>query len=219
MDFHCETEVGEVTITFRVGQPNLWDKRALAYVAEIYGDQLEQSNDYAAIREVIGVYLLGDGDTAYWHESGKFMRKYVVRDEYDHENTIPSLRLFQYSLGDVNLNHPDLQKNERLKQWLDFFKSAHEKQSIPDELSEPVKKAYDMMRINTLKKVYPDFLRTPAEYFATFTEHDNDVREEGLRLGEQRALKAIAKKMQENNKSLQEIIKFTGLSEEEIKNL
>jgi hypothetical protein len=104
VDFFCETNFGYVTIEFQVAQEDYWDKRALAYVASIYGNQLKPGKKYSEIQDVVGVNLIGDGDTPYWRD-GNFVRDYTLVDERNRTNRIPHLRLIQYSLGDVTLDH------------------------------------------------------------------------------------------------------------------
>jgi predicted transposase/invertase (TIGR01784 family) len=204
VDFLCETDFGFITIEFQVAKQDYWDKRALAYISSIYGNQLRTRDDYVQIQNVIGVNLLGDGSTPYWKDGG-FVRDYTFVDQKNSKNKIPSLRLVQYSLGDANLNHPDLKENEKLRQWIEFFKSAHEKKATPPSVDEPVKKAYDMIRVDKLKSGHPELLRSADEFFASLTEHDKAVAE--------KTKIEIAEKMIGNDKlSDQDISDVSGLS-------
>jgi predicted transposase/invertase (TIGR01784 family) len=215
VDFLCETDFGFITIEFQVAKQDYWDKRALAYISSIYGNQLRTRDDYVQIQNVIGVNLLGDGSTPYWKDGG-FVRDYTFVDQRNAKNKIPSLRLVQYSLGDANLSHPDLKENEKLRQWIEFFKSAHEKKSTPPSVDEPVKKAYDMIRVDKLKSGHPELLRSADEFFASLTEHDKAVEEKGI----EKTKIGIAKKLLENPKLTdQEISEVSGLSLEDVKRL
>jgi predicted transposase/invertase (TIGR01784 family) len=224
VDFLCETAFGYITIEFQVAKQDYWDKRALAYIASIYGNQLrpklKKENDddiieikdfYSQIQNVIGVNLLGDGSVPYWKD-GKFIRDYTFVDQRGSGHKIPSLRLIQYSLGDADLNHEDLKDNEDLKQWIEFFKSAHEKDSIPQSVDESVKKAYSMIEVAKLKKEHPDLLKTSEEFFASLTEHDQAVKEKVM----EEANQGFAKKLIQDGMEIDKIIKLTGLSEEAV---
>jgi len=125
------------------------------------------------------------------------------------------LRLIQYSLGDANLDHKDLQDNADLKQWIEFFKSAHEKDSIPQSVGEPVKKAYSMIQVDTLKKKHPDLLKTSDEFFASLTEHDQAV---GVQAMEKNA-REVAKRMISDAMVLEKVVKMTQLSLEVVEAL
>ena len=214
VDFLCETDFGFITIEFQVAKQDHLDKRALAYIASIYGNQLRPSQDYDQIRDVIGINLLGEGSTPYWKD-GNFIRDYTIVDQKRSKNKIPSLRLIQYSLGDVDFDHPDLKENEKLKQWIEFFKSAHEKEATPPSVDESVKKAYDMIRVDTLKTQHPELLKASDDFFSSLTEHDQAVKEKGVEEG----LIKVAQNMLKAKKSTLEIVAMTGLSEEQIKKL
>ena len=208
VDFLCETDFGYVTIEFQVAKQDYWDKRALAYIASIYGNQLRPEKDYNQIQNVIGVNLLGDGSAPYWKD-GDFMRDYTFMNQRGSTHKIPAMRLIQYSLGDVDFNHKDLKENDRLKQWIEFFKSAHEKETMPPSIDEPVKKAYEMIRVNTLKEKHPDLLKASDEFFASLTEHDKAVREKGIQ--------EVASRLISDGMPLEKVIKITGLSKEQIR--
>ena len=96
VDFLCETDFGYITIEFQVAKQDYWDKRALAYIASVYGNQLRSRKNYDQIQDVIGVNLLGDGSTPYWKD-GDFMRDYTFMNQRGSKHKIPSLRLIQYS--------------------------------------------------------------------------------------------------------------------------
>lgn len=219
VDFLCETDFGFITIEFQVAKQDYWDKRALAYIANIYGNQLRHKKDYGQIQDVIGVNLLGDGSAPYWKD-GDFIRDYTFMNQRAAKHKIPSLRLIQYSLGDVDFDHPDLKENKQLKQWIEFFKSAHEKESMPPSIDNSVRKAYEMIRVDTLKKEHPDLLKASDEFFASLTEHDQAVKEKGLEegfeKGKAKANQELAKKLTLKGMDTKEITELTGLNEEEI---
>jgi predicted transposase/invertase (TIGR01784 family) len=210
VDFLCETDFGYVTIEFQVAKQDYWDKRALAYAANIYGRQLRPREDAEHLKNVVGINLLGDGSTPYWKD-GNFVRDYVFIDQKNSMNKIPALRLVQYSLGDAEPGHKDLVNNPKLKQWIEFFKSAHEQQETPTSVDEPVKKAYQMIRVDVLKKEHPDLLKASEEFFNSLTEHDKAV--------EEKALVKVVKNMLNKGSSIEEISSTTGLSAKEVKKI
>ncbi len=214
VDFLCETDFGYITIEFQVAKQDYWDKRALAYIAGIYGNQLRQGDKYTQIQNVIGINLLGDGSIPYWKD-GKFIRDYSFVDQKNAKNKITSLRLIQYSLGDVDLNHSDLQENEKLRQWIEFFKSAHEKEIAPPSIDESVKKAYDMIRVDTLKSQHPELLQSSEEFFLSLTEHNKAVEE----MGEEKGIEKVARNLLKDGMSVEIVARNTGLSAEQIKKL
>jgi predicted transposase/invertase (TIGR01784 family) len=207
VDFLCETDFGYLTIEFQIAKQDYWDKRALAYIASIFGRQLRPQKDYDQIQDVIGINVLGDGSTPYWND-GEFMRDYAFVDQKKGKHKIPALRLIQYSLGDVDLNHEDLKGNAPLRQWIEFFKSAHEKDSPPPSIDEPVKKAYEMIRVDTLKQKHPDLLKASDEFFASLTEHNQAVKEKG----KEENAREVAKELIIDGMPLEKVSKVTKLN-------
>lgn len=211
VDFLCESNLGYLTIEFQVAKQDYWDKRALAYIAGIYGNQLRPNQRYSNLLNVIGVNLLGDGSTPYWKD-GAFVRDYTFTNQRNSRNRIPAMRLLQYSLGDANLDHPELKKNDKLRGWIEFFKSAHDKQEIPKSINEPMKKAYNMIKVDDLKVKHPELLKASEEFFASLTEHDQAVEEKGKLEGKLESKIQVAQNLIKNTKlSDQEIADATGI--------
>ena len=226
VDFLCDTEdYGYITIEFQVAKEDYWDKRALAYICNIYGKQLRAGGEYTQIRNVIGVNLLGDGSTPYWND-GKFTRDYTLVDQLDSRKKIPALRLIQYSLGDADLNHPDLKQNEQLRQWIEYFKSAHEREAPPLAIGESVKKAYEMIRVDTLKANHPELLKSSEDMFLHLTEHNKAVARKAAAEASATAaaeatakISAIAQNLLKIGMSAADVAQNTGLPEDQVRKL
>jgi len=61
-DFLCSTNFGYVTIEFQVAKQDHWDKRALAYVAHVYSQQLTSGDDDEML---VRKNIMGDGSILY----------------------------------------------------------------------------------------------------------------------------------------------------------
>jgi hypothetical protein len=59
--------------------------------------------------------------------------------------------LIQYSLGDVDLNHPDIIIDKPLKDTLEFFREAHTKEEIPLGIDENLILGYQNANVRKLK--------------------------------------------------------------------
>ena len=221
VDFLCNADFGHIIIKFQVArEEDYWNERALADISNLYGKQLRPGGESKPIIfNVIGIDLLGDGSTPYW-EDGTFIRDYTLIDQRNPRNKIPSLRLVQYSLGDVDLNHPDLKKNDQLRQWIEFFKSAHEKEAPPLVIDDSVRKAYDMIRVDTLKSQHPDLLEYAEDKFQHLTEHNQAVEEKGIEIGKEigkeEAMIAIAGNLLKGGMSVADVARNTGLAEDQV---
>ena len=82
-------------------------------------------------------------------------------------------------------------------------------------MDESVKKAYDMIRVDTLKTRHPELLKASDDFFSSLTENDQAVKEKGVEEG----LIKVAQNMLKAKRSILEIVAMTGLSEEQIKKL
>ena len=66
-----------------------WDQRAVAYVANIYAQQLKPTDADEMVRDVAELNLLGDGSIPSWKDHN-FIRDYVFTDKKNCLNTILS---------------------------------------------------------------------------------------------------------------------------------
>ena len=79
MDFVCQLANDDYAmIEMQVITKDYWDRRALAYVAAFYGNQLKKVDEWKNIRKVIGINILGgggkDSKVALGNTSNQFMR-------------------------------------------------------------------------------------------------------------------------------------------------
>ena len=215
VDFLCESEIGYFTIEFQVLEKNTFNKRALAYVASIYGNQLRSGQTHQSLQNVIGINLLGDGSTPYFKD-GDFKRHYCFTNKREPKYEIPAMQLIQYSLGDVDYTHPDLMSNPKLKGWIEFFKSAHDQKEIPLNCPETLKRAYELIRVDHMKKTEPELLIASEEFFKNIESHDEAVMIKGIEKGVEKGKLEMAKNMLLEGIEIDRIIKITGLDREVI---
>lgn len=80
MDLVCKLDTGDYALVeMQVIPKNYWDRRALAYVASFYGNQLSRGRGWKDIKKVIGINILGGGkdDTAHWKDTpSEYVRHY-----------------------------------------------------------------------------------------------------------------------------------------------
>ena len=99
------------------------------------------------VRDVAELNLLGDGSIPSWKDHN-FIRDSVFTDKKSCLNTILSLRLVQYSLGDTESVHKDFLTNPKLKQWIECLKSAHKQSAAPASIDEPTFKKMEVDVVN-----------------------------------------------------------------------
>ena len=173
IDFLCETHSGSVTIEFQVSKEDYWDRRILGLLSSLY--KSDDEKDYEKIQDIVGSYLSGiygnqrtnvveikenifSWDTLNTESvyAPRFVRNYIFVDRNIFLNKIPVLNFIHYSLSDANLEDEYFEKNYQLKKWVEFFLSAHKRESMPLSIDEPLRKAYEMIRLDVLNKKYPD---------------------------------------------------------------
>ena len=61
--------------------------------------------------------------------------------------------------GDAESGHKDFVNNPKLKEWIEFFKSAHKQQVTPASINKPVRKTYEMICVDVLHSEHPKLLK------------------------------------------------------------
>ena len=163
------------------------------------------------------------------------MRHYIMQDQKDPNNIIPELQLIQYSLGNVRGDEEELKENKDLKDWLDYYRNAQNLKEIPEGLSPGLHKAYELSKdTGLLEKERADYDEQDDD-FSRYSHHIDSMkmealeegREEGIEKGKEEGKKEgikeasleIARNMIKDHVKIESIISYTGLTEEEIKNL
>jgi predicted transposase/invertase (TIGR01784 family) len=168
MDFVCQLENdGYALVEMQVVPENYWDRRALAYVAAFYGNQLFKGGEWKHIRKVIGINILGGGkeSKAHWIDTPtQFVRHYKVQEQlHIPSQYIDGIELIQYSL----MNAPKTLDNQERLDWVTFFKEGHymSEEQVRQRIKTPeVLEAFKRARIKSL----------PAEVLATYEAEDKE---------------------------------------------
>ncbi len=222
-DVICKLSTGDyVLVEVQVNNPGLgvWDKRALAYAAMLFGNQLRKGDDWRNILDVTAVNILGTGQddkTLFWPEGSYYKRHYRFRNDLETPALpLDNLSLIQYSLGNADL--ATIQNPEE-RAWLDFFKNAHRYNSIPKECPEIMKLAYERIVTDTLPPNIKDLYETEEQQIRNFGQRFLEEREEGKLEGVHEGKLEIARNMLSGDVDSETIKKFTGLSLKEIQSL
>ncbi len=206
VDLLCKTQTGNYTLVeLQVIPQNYWDKRALAYAAKVYGDQLKQGDKWGDLKRVIAINILGSGPKAYEHwsteEIGKGMRHYKFRDEKG-RILEDGIELIQYSIMHINKSSKDVE----FREWVDYFDSAHTR--TMDYLkvikTEAVKQAYRKLLRSNWPKEVNDLYDQQEKDFSRYSDNTKKEIEKGKVEGKIEALKEVTK-MIKDGKTVQEI--------------
>ena len=199
-------------------------ERFLFYWSRIYSSQLVKGEDYGKLNKVIGIIII-DYDLEKTKEiealSTKWKIKEVSTGKEIELTDVLELHIIEIQKARKILNKEP--KNE-LAQWVMFLDDPNESEvsQIMEENGE-IKEA-----MNELEKISKDKeLRRVAELREkAIRDEKNGLRhareegiKEGIEQGIERGIKEVAKRMIKSNMSLDDIIKATGLTKEQIERL
>lgn len=176
-----------------------WDKRALAYAANIYGRQLSEGQGWDKIKKVICINLLGGGaDNTRWSEITGF-RQLTFKDQHNTEIE-EGIEILQYPLfhdqireeSEVRKRYSEEVKTEYIE-WIDFFEKASSKKE--DEVEEEVtsiavKKAYERIKASDLPVgVKEEYEQQEKELFAKYSRHTEYLKKQAEEKGKEEGIK------------------------------
>jgi predicted transposase/invertase (TIGR01784 family) len=222
MDFVCQLRNGDYAmIEMQVIPQNYWDRRALAYVAAFYGNQLKKGGDWKDIRRVIGINILGGGKDSkvHWENtSNQFIRHYKVQEQlHQPAQFIDGIELVQYSI----MNSPEALSSQEVQDWVTFFKRGHfmsEEEVVSTIKTPEVLQAFERAKISKLPgEVRLAYEEEDREY-DRYSQHTEDLVDKaetkGRTEGREEEKRAIALNlMTMTTLSDLEIAQGTGLSE------
>lgn len=223
MDFVCELATGDYTmVEMQVIPQDYWDRRALAYVGSFYGNQLMRGEHFKHIRKVIGINILGGGkdNLVHWVETpDQFVRHYKVQEQL-HKPTryMDGIEIIQYSIMNAPKTIPDREQLD----WITFFKEGHNmtEHDVKKRIKTPaVLAAFNRSKINELpSKVLANYEAEDKEY-DRYSQFTAEQIAKGKAEGEKAKAIEIARGMLKDNLPISTIVKYTGLSEDEIKEI
>ena len=187
------------------------------YRSKILSDELDKGEDYLDIKEVIQINI----DDFHPCKGNKIVYEFIVMEKDTKE--IKNEYYKNYDIDLKNVDEKDYNKSEINKMLIIFKNCDYEKlrgDEIMDEALDELERISSDTKIIGLydkEKVEKKILNTRLRY----------AREEGERLGEKNGLEKgkkeekndIAKKMLKSNMSIEDIMKFTGLTKKGLENL
>ena len=240
MDFVCKLENGEYALVeMQVFPKDYWDKRALAYVAAFYGNQLRKGADWPDIRKVIGINILGGGtrEEVHWSDTpDQYIRHYKFQEqlhETDPKRYIDGIELIQYSV----MNAPDTPplSDQEKQDWITFFKRGarmSEEQVKAQIQTTAVLEAFDRATLSKLPSYVREAYDAENIQYARVSQYTAEVVakgeakgiekgkvegiKEGIVEGEKKGLLKAALGMKRMNIPTSQIATATGLSASEV---
>jgi len=158
MDFACQLDNGDFSLVeMQVLPQNHWDKRALAYAAAFYGNQLVKGQRWSDLKKVIGINILGGGtrNEAHWNKtSQQFMRHYKFQEQLHKKSPpkfIDGIELIQCSVMNAPSALPSC--NQEQRDWITFYKRGAQmnEKEVKSEVRTPaVLDAFERAKLSSL---------------------------------------------------------------------
>lgn len=215
-DLMCTTQDGEYFILeMQRKEQKYFRDRCIYYVSRIINQQVSRGGKSNWNEKLKGVYLIGFLDFCF--KDGT-KTKYV--NDYSIINTETG-NIFHNKLGFKflelpNFTKPEIEITSELDKWIYLLKNMHQLDNIPDFLNKPVfQQIFKLAEISNLtnqeRMMYESNLKNEWDY-----ENTINFAAEQARIEEKNS---TAYKLKKEGIPLDQIIRVTGLTLEEIENL
>ena len=202
------------------------DKRSPIYITKIYSDQLKEGDSYVEVKKVAVINILNFNyyERNSYHSVGRMKFEnskenekvdmgYILEEQY----VTDDLEMHFIELPKFRKKNPDI--SSKLDQWLWLICGEEEKIKMAKNENEKIKEAKS--ELEKLEMSAED--RELYELRLKAIRDEINIREsgytDGMKDGEEKGKKEIAKNMLKENMPIEVISKLTGLSQEEIKRL
>ena len=222
-DLYCENERGEKFIVeLQKTKQKFFKERTLYYSTLPIREQAIKNEWNFSLKAVYVIAILDfifDEDTS---ETQKYRYDVKLTD-------IDTKKVFYDKLTFIYLEMPKFNKTieeieTRFEKWLFVLRNLAKLERVPDKLREQIfEKVFETAEI---ARFTTDQVRNYEESLNVFRDIKNSMdtakeegKIEGVIEGENKKAFAIAKQMQIDNEPLEKIIKYTGLTKEEIQQI
>ncbi|MCU0348134.1 MAG: Rpn family recombination-promoting nuclease/putative transposase [Saprospiraceae bacterium] len=194
-------------IEMQVAEPDGLDKRLLYYASKDYSQQIESGEYYTELKPVIFIGIFDFKFT----QSNKHLSHHAVCDVEDGERVIKDMDFYFIELPKFRKALEELV--EVTDKWIFFIKEAENLDVVPENLDdEGLMAAYQDANKHSWTK---DELE--AYDYAAMREQDERGKVElAEKRADKKAKNEIAKEMKNDGEPVHKIMKYTGLTEDEI---
>ncbi|BET28669.1 Rpn family recombination-promoting nuclease/putative transposase [Wolbachia pipientis] len=216
VDVLCRDENGvQVIVEMQVAKTKGFEKRAQYYAAKAYSRQADKGDQYQGLKEIIFIAI---ADCILFPNKSEYKSDHVMLDKDSYEHDLKDFYFTFIELPKFPKTKED-QLESIVEKWIYYFKYADE--TGEEELEKIIgsdviiKKAYEELnRFNWSEKefiAYEQEIKRIRDERAVLEQKLDDAKKEGKI--------EVAKTMLANNVDVTTIVKFTGLSMSEIKEL
>ncbi len=218
-DLYCENENGEKFIVeLQKSKQNFFKDRTIYYSTFPIREQAKRADCNYELKAVYTIAILDfifDSDK---NDPKKYRYDIKLSD-------IETKKIFYDKLTFIYLEMPKFNKDidqleTRFDKWLYVLRNLNRLDKVPAKLHEKIfEKLFETAEI---AKFTPDQIRSyedSLKYYRDLKNSLDTAKEEGIEQGIEKGIVRVAKKMLSNNEPLEKIIKFTGLSPQQIEKL
>lgn len=188
-----------------------YKKRFLYYACKAYSGQIKQGDDYPRLNQVIFIGILNfDG----FEDQENYISRHQILNRKTHKQEIDDLELYFIELPKFKKREEEL--TTLLDKWIYFLKNAPSLLEIPSNINSPaLSSAYDVAERFRWSE---DELEV-YDYWSMKAQDERGALEVAERQGEKRGRMDAARSMLSDGMPLEAVVKYSGLSEEEVKEL
>ncbi len=212
-DLYCENEKGYRFIIELQNVPQLYFKdRSIFYATFPIQEQAQKGNQWDY--NLKAVYTIGILNFSFADTQERYVREIQLIDKATGE-------VFYDKLTFIYLEVPRFRKEEaelitHFDKWMFVLKNLHQLQDRPKKLQEKIfEKLFRQAEIAQLTpedmKTYEESLKTYWDNYSVLETARNEGKEEGM-------IK-VAREMKNDKEPIEKIIKYTGLTKEQIEKL
>ena len=185
------------------------EKRIIFYLSKMYTQNLKKSHNYSELNKCISILFI-DFELEKLKEIPKYLTKWNIREEtYGKIILTDVLELYIINLSKIE----KYSENTLLDTWVKFISNSEDLNM--ENADESIKKAKEV-----LDEISED---EHEQYLAHLREkyifERQGIEEAGFDKGSKSKQIEIAKKMKEDNVDIKAIMKYTGLTKEEIEKI
>ena len=230
VDVKCTDNFGrQFIVEMQMYWTNSFKSRMLFNSGKAYVKQIEKGHKYSELKPVYGISLVNEIFLTESKYTDKYYHHYRLAHQEFPNNVIEGIELIFIELPKFKAQNFTEKKLRTL--WLRFLTEIDETtEKVPTDLSsqEQIKKALEQLQVSAFSKnelayydKYWDRVRTERAAIddAIRQAEIAQRKKEEAEQREKEALIKLAKKMKRYGENIDEIIKETGLTKNEIKNL
>jgi len=216
MDFVCELDTGEyILVETQVVPQEYWNRRALAYAAAFYGNQLRKGDSWKYITRVLCINILGGGLDYQnpWPKDDQLVKHYRMQEQIRGIDFMDGIEIFQYSLAKISSDTSQEQQD-----WLTFLRNGHlmTEADVEKVQTTAVRRAYDRAKLKQLSESQTESYFNEESFYNKISGVVGEEKAKGIAEGRAEGVAKIVSEMLARNITDSFILENTGLTEDEL---